>query len=551
MKKTIFILIAGLTIGFSSCGNEPVDNPKHDNKSVGLNFDIVEEEFDSIDWNKTRTLSKPVSHEYVDLGNGIEGEVQIFEAGSHPKPRTRAIVNKHYSIRAYQGGVLKGSMKGTFNGSTFTPDASSATKMILEPGTYDFVCYNDKFQEVGNNLELNVNDAKDAFFGQTSQSIYGTQSKVAFQMRHACSRLSIQLQTYGKLLPGATASIYPVNSNGPTKLVYVASTNSFSQTSGTISPSTISYSGAEITGSNMQGWATPDKYIYYTPGVDISNLRMKFTSGTFGDGRNLSDAKPIGFKSGDPSYGNIMGLNKNYQMTILLWAKLKYLFSDGTSGYLTDNPTKSRIGLVIRDKTASSKGLAMALQNTTKYNNNEYPDQNPPGGKYNSTTYSTVASLVNDMDGEKWTWEPSGNTDGIFRANDQTNFNIYYEAAHYNPGVPVASNIRWFLPSAGQWIEAYTVMSKQCGYPIDWSGITNWGTRITFSMAIHQYFTRYFPINTYNAIGRMIFGNYATSTQYAPGIYATLEIEPYDRNRLTFKSYYWPAYAAIRPFTHF
>ena len=63
MKKTIFILIAGLTIGFSSCGNEPVDNPKHDNKSVGLNFDIVEEEFDSIDWNKTRILSKPVSHE--------------------------------------------------------------------------------------------------------------------------------------------------------------------------------------------------------------------------------------------------------------------------------------------------------------------------------------------------------------------------------------------------------------------------------------------------------------------------------------------------------
>ena len=112
-------------------------------------------------------------------------------------------------------------MKGTFNGSTFTPDASSATKMILEPGSYNFVCYNDKFQEVGNNMELNINDAKEAYICQTTQEIYGytAQQHITFNMRHACSRIEVFLECYGKLSSGTTASVTPVGTSAKTKLV--------------------------------------------------------------------------------------------------------------------------------------------------------------------------------------------------------------------------------------------------------------------------------------------------------------------------------------------
>ena len=201
-------------------------------------------------------------------------------------------MNKHYSIRAYQGGVLKGSMKGTFNGSTFTPDASSATKMILEPGSYNFVCYNDKFQEVGNNLELNINDAKEAYICQTTQEIYSytAQQHITFNMRHACSRIEVFLECYGKLSSGTTASVTPVGTSAKTKLVYVGATNSFTQTAGRISPSTLTFSGAELTGTNVFGAVTADKKIYLLPGTDFTKLQMKFTGGTFGKNRNMSDA---------------------------------------------------------------------------------------------------------------------------------------------------------------------------------------------------------------------------------------------------------------------
>ena len=240
----------------------------------------------------TRAQAKPISSEFVDLGDGIEAEVQISESGTHIKPRTRAIINKHYSIRAYQGGVLKGSMKGTFNGSTFTPDASSATKMILEPGSYNFVCYNDKFQEVGNNLELNINDAKEAYICQTTQEIYvyTAQQHITFNMRHACSRIEVFLECYGKLSSGTTASVTPVGTSAKTKLVYVGATNSFTQTAGSISPSTLTFSGAELTGTNVFGAVTADKKIYLLPGTDFTKLQMKFTGGTFGKNRNMSDA---------------------------------------------------------------------------------------------------------------------------------------------------------------------------------------------------------------------------------------------------------------------
>ena len=62
-------------------------------------------------------------------------------------------------------------MKGTFNGSTFTPDAGTSKQMSLEPGSYNFICYNDKFHEVGNNVELSQDDAKEAYFCQKEVTI--------------------------------------------------------------------------------------------------------------------------------------------------------------------------------------------------------------------------------------------------------------------------------------------------------------------------------------------------------------------------------------------
>ena len=561
MKRLLFILLSALPLMFISC-NSDTDNTKPEIKKSGLSFSMTEEEFDSIEVGDTRAQAKPISSEFVDLGDGIEAEVQISESGTHIKPRTRAIINKHYSIRAYQGGVLKGSMKGTFNGSTFTPDASSATKMILEPGSYNFVCYNDKFQEVGNNLELNINDAKEAYICQTTQEIYGytAQQHITFNMRHACSRIEVFLECYGKLSSGTTASVTPVGTSAKTKLVYVGATNSFTQTAGSISPSTLTFSGAELTGTNVFGAVTADKKIYLLPGTDFTKLQMKFTGGTFGKNRNMSDAPAFNFtnKIWGGTVEPMMKTNTNYLIRILLWPKFKYLFSDGTTGTLSQGESqgKKRIGVVVREKTGSSKGLAMAL--SYALSNRTYLSFFSPHSpaEYNTTIYPTIASLSSDMDGEKWTWEPSGNKGGVVRANDQTRFPGFYAAGHYAPGVPVTgSNIgRWFVPSAGQMIAAFDMMANTCGYSMNWSGITDWGNKITYNIYYQTCFSRQYPRGTYNPVGETLQAEIITSTQWQNDTQFFVFMNINSDKQISLSKWPWYIYEQsgyIRPFVHF
>lgn len=520
MKKIALSLFVVLAAAFSACSNSPVDNIGQKQKTAGLSFSMIEEEFDSIDVNNTRAQAKPISSEIVDVGEGLEARIQIFELASHPKPITRAIANKHYSIRAYQGGVLKGSMKGTFNGSTFTPDASSATKMILEPGTYDFVCYNDKFREVGDNIEVDMDDAKEAYICLKTEQVtgYNPKQQITFKMKYAISRIHLKFWLWGKLEPNATFSLFAIDGKTPTKLVYSAATNSFdTSTTGPLSARTLTLTGGGIDNTDPsnppRAYVTPDRYTYYMPGIDLRKMRLKFLSGTFG-GHSIGGSNAIAFvpKIADESK-LIMKYSTSYYADIALYPKVKYLFSDGTTGYLSTNQTKKPIGLVVHEKTATSKGLAMALKEI-RLDNGLISNPSNPGGQ-NTTRYATVTDAMNDMDGEKWTWDPAGNTDGVVRANDQTNFPGYYAVGHFNPGVPITgANIgKWFVPSAGQLVEAFNTMANAAGYPINWAGITNWDIRINYNSGIQSgSIVRNFP-NTFTPVGDAIVTTQNTSTQ--------------------------------------
>jgi len=208
-----------------------------------------------------------------------------------------------------------------------------------------------------------------------------------------------------------------------------------------------------------------------------------------------------------------MKYSTSYYADIALYPKVKYLFSDGTTGYLSTNQTKKPIGLVVHEKTATSKGLAMALKEI-RLNNGLISNPSNPGGQ-NTTRYATVTDAMNDMDGEKWTWDPAGNTDGVVRANDQTNFPGYYAVGHFNPGVPITgANIgKWFVPSAGQLVEAFNTMANAAGYPINWAGITNWDIQINYNSGIQSgSIVRNFP-NTFTPVGDAIVTTQNTSTQ--------------------------------------
>ena len=54
------------------------------------------------------------------------------------------------------------------------------------------------------------------------------------------------------------------------------------------------------------------------------------------------------------------------------------------------------------------------------------------------------------MDGYKWTWDAAGSTDGTIKANDRVNYNCFYGAGNYNPGVATQNIGKWYLPAAGE-----------------------------------------------------------------------------------------------------
>ena len=153
MKKNIFrtlliMFVFGIIacFGFSGCSNsEDLPNNVTPENGMGrVSFKIIEKDYEpGEEVAGTRAAAQPQA-ELQDLGDGVMAEVSLVPDTTHRvqnKAATRAIYTPtHYTIQAYQGGVLKGQIKGTFNGSTFTPDAGETESISLPHGTYDFVC---------------------------------------------------------------------------------------------------------------------------------------------------------------------------------------------------------------------------------------------------------------------------------------------------------------------------------------------------------------------------------------------------------------------------
>lgn len=517
--KISFLPLFCVALLVSACSSDNIEpnTPARTNEKTGISFSMTETDYEDTKIDPTRADGNLAEPKLMDLGNDFEACVMqnTIKSTTPKKIATRAITGpKHYSIRAYKDGVLKGSMKGKFNGSTFTPDAGASKQMSLEPGNYNFICYNDKFHEVGDNVELSQDDAKEAYFCQKEVTIQNqAQQFVPFEMKHACTRLAITLEIYGKPGPNAVAEIKPVGTNVPTKVTYVGATNSFTQShDGTARGGTLTYSTLkEPDKYGNPGYVTSDDFVYFLPGTDCTDLQMNFTSGTM-FGRSLANAGSIRLLT----IGSTFQMNKSYDLSVLFWPRVDYLFSDGTTGSVAANPTKERIGLVIQKKTSTSRGLAMALDpiSGNKYGSYSY-GYNPNNG-INMTHYNTVTTAMTDMNGEHWTYDASGTVGGIIKANDQNNFPGVYAAAHYNPGYTITgANVgRWFLPSLGQVIAALNMMANAADYPIDWSGYTDWthsrtGVTGKFKYICQTPLGRIFPLRGTNrkSIGT-IFGGY-------------------------------------------
>ena len=524
-NKGLFALL--LLAVLTACTSE--DNITNSKQLIEVGGDklkivINEEPFDVETTTQTRAggVAQAIPAGTVDLGDGLEAEVSISQGTPAPKTRATVVSDGHYNIYAYDANtnqMLIGPNKklsGNVVGGVFTPDAGS--RLELEAGTYKFVCCTDG---VGldptygtGSLNLGNVNTKKEMIGATEQTLSGDGQQIVFLMYHRESRFRFRLIGYTNQLTDVKAQIGVCS--GSYRHHYISIPTGF------WGPSTVI--GWHYYANEQPIQATParqstayplanefesDGYSYLSC-VDCG-LCFNLSGTIYGKTVNIQN-KRLDFVHG-------AAIKDNGSYTINL--KLKptpalYLFQDGSCGALAEKGSRTPIAAVVKEKTNSEDGTAIALKDvgngarytyTTPYNWAKMNTQ------HNTTHYTDANDAVNDMEGYKWTYETAGSVDGRIKANFEGDYTPFYKTARYTPGVTITgANVgKWYVPAFGEWALAWKVLGN-------WDGNipSAPGAPLTMSISTMN--------NAFTAAGGSAFQNYDywCSTEYANEMRPTL-----------------------------
>ena len=372
----LLLALAGMTL--TGCSNEDLANVTPQEEGAGnVSFSIVEKDYEPADNTpKSRAAIEETKPEIQDLGNGLIAEVSLVPDTTHrvENPKTRAInTPTHYTIQAFQGGIKKGELKGTFNGSTFTPDAGQPEAIGLPHGTYDFVCFNDGVTSNGTKLTVNLADAATARFDvrRNVQINQDPKQQIKFTMKHAGARVLVLAEYRNFAITSKMTSTQYIDEFGmamykgqfdnplekfkyncgtsandaPSTMVYDVATNSYSYPT----MGQASVSGEAETGWPVSAGGTPGltfgnqssffKSVYVLPTTDVAKLKVTFTYG------ELYGNSLVGKSITIPNHKQVEA-NKRYVVGVRVYMTNQYLYSDGTSGSLDKNAGKTPVAVI-------------------------------------------------------------------------------------------------------------------------------------------------------------------------------------------------------------
>ena len=411
----------------------------------------------------TRAVQAPTDTQVVDLDNGMTAEISVERGRKRKTAATRAsdILNGHFNLYALNpatnqrvGNLLKGTVKTTYTWIstptpgfpwghqeaiiTFTPDGGLS--LMLAPGTYKFVCYNDAVEDDGTNLTIK-NSVDNPLIGSTTATIPANsiEYKVDIEMKHPAVRCLVSLKN---LIGSGEPTAGFVNMKGR----LIATTTKAIRYSADLSSKTV-IPGTDILEFPLEGYDTNEnhsRYLYVLPG-DGTDMKLEFYNGT-------CYYKSVGTLQTSLTKLGTMSANDDYKLNIKINPSYKYLFNDGTTGYLRDKGTRTPIGIVVRRKTAVEKGLAVAL-NLASTSQERAFTSGYISGVYtyfvNKRVISTLTDAFTDMDGYAYTWDANTSSNNEVKAFSDK-YPAFKLAANYNPGVPTSGIGQWFLPSLGQ-----------------------------------------------------------------------------------------------------
>lgn len=424
----------------------------------------------------TRAVQAPTDTQVVDLDNGMTAEISVERGRKRKTAATRAfdIYNGHFNLYALNpatnqrvGNVLRGTISSVWvpkptpldpstgkYEATLTPDAG-LSPLMLAPGTYKFVCYNDAVEDDGTNLTIK-NGFDNPLIGSTTATIPANsiEYKVDIEMKHPAVKCLVSLKN---LIGNGEPTAGFVNMKGrliatPTKAIQYSA----DLTSKTVIPGTdiLEFSFTESEYDPDKDWAL----LYVLP-LNGTNMKLEIYNGT-------CYYKSVGTLQTSLAKLGTMSANDNYKLNIKINPSYEYLFNNGTTGYLRDKGTRTPIGIVVRRKTAGKKGLAVALNLASTSQVQAFTQDYISGVDVyyaNKRAFTKLTDAFTDMDGYAYTWDANTSTNNEVKAGSDK-YPAFKLAANYNPGVPTSGIGKWFLPSLGQ----IKLMLATIGFSYKW-----------------------------------------------------------------------------------
>ena len=425
-----------------------------------LKIVINEEPFDVETTAQTRAggVAQAIPAGTVDLGDGLEAEVSISQGTPAPKTRATVVSDGHYNIYAYDANtnqMLVGKkLSGNVVGGVFTPDAGS--RLELEAGTYRFVCCTDGVSldptyGTGSIITPNINIKKEMIGATAPITLSGDDQQIVFLMYHREARVRFRITGYTNQLTnvqlvmdfGSTSNHYhyltiPTGFQGPGTAMMGLVSDTYTM------PSTRTQ--ASVTYPLANEFLSDYKYLSWDENPwDRVDLKI---SGTI-YGKTVSKTVSCRF-----DHTTVLKDNGTYTINL----KLKptpalYLFEDGSCGALAEKGSRTPIAAVVKEKTNTEEGTAIALH---KASDNAMTIED----NFNKQSLS-VADAMNDMNGYNYTWDAATTVDNEVKATAPNpaglsnpsgyQYEPFYYAGNYNPGVATSNIGKWYLPALGEW----------------------------------------------------------------------------------------------------
>lgn len=444
---------------FSACANDDIANSENEVTLNGhkLNITINEETFEA---EKPTRAAQVVHRDTIDMGDGLIAEVSIEPDKTAPTPqpaKTRAAMSEgHYTIYAVDaaGNRVADELSGTVSNGKFIPDANK--KIRLDPGTYTFVCHNDEFQKTATGLEVPSNISTYPMIGTVTKTLSGSRVMLAFNMKHLAARFRTQVTTYTAYAKMSATGTYFTTISSKYSNMYFDNSGVFTHRP-TAGP--MSYTHNELKTFNKVGNKP------FSPIVEPFEVISPYVYISLAEGENIPANDLIyniqgsyHAKEKQKSITIDTPLERNHTYLVKLTMKTKdplYLYQDGTVGYLGDKEvgTREPIALVIKEKSTTENGYAMALKNAGYFYHYPRDLQNKfaVDGSFDTDAmdgYEITHTLqyISSVTSQSPTQSPG----------EMESFPAFYNAAHFNPGPNVTgSNVgKWFLPSSGFWHRA-------------------------------------------------------------------------------------------------